>query len=230
MDLSTAVHAGRLWRGTGGARHARPTLATGHGRLDEALGGGWPTGCLLEFLVRRSSSGSHMTTHMNTHGELPLLLPALAELTAAGRPVLLIAPPHVPYAPGLARAGLVISRLLVALPADCIQGNQQGTRPNIRDILWTMEESLASDTCGAVLAWTDGASQAALRRLQLAAGRGGALAVLIHSRWSLAGRSPAALRLRLHRDQAGGLSLEFLRNRHGPAGTLRLHPAGPGTG
>jgi protein ImuA len=226
--LSTAVNAGRLWQGTRGARHVQPPLATGHQRLDEALGGGWPTGCLLEFLLPRSgadaSAGNSIASRITSSaGELPLLLPALAELTAAGRPVLLIAPPHVPYAPGLARAGLVISRLVVVLPP----GSARDSRQDARNILWTMEEALASDTCGAVLAWAGEVGQAALRRLHLAAGRGGVLAVLIRSPGSRAGRSPAALRLRLHREPSGGLLLEFLRNRHGPAGTLRLDLARP---
>ena len=84
-----------LWKGRrpNGARH---TLPSGHARLDERLpGGGWPIGALTEIITARPGLG-----------ELSLLLPALACLSGAHW-VALIAPPHPPYALGLAAAGWI---------------------------------------------------------------------------------------------------------------------------
>src|SRR5687767_11700190 len=82
-----------IWRGGSFARLAA-ALPSGYGELDRELpGGGWPTGGLTELC------GSHEGI-----GELALLMPALARLTAAGKRVLWLAPPHLPYAPALAVA------------------------------------------------------------------------------------------------------------------------------
>src|SRR5215471_3220273 len=90
---------GRIWRGNGDARSARVVLPTGFAALDRYLpGGGWPLGPLIEVFVERYGVG-----------ELSLLMPALAALTAGGsRPrkwVAWIAPPFVPYAPALQQRG-----------------------------------------------------------------------------------------------------------------------------
>ena len=54
-------------------------------------GGGWPTGARTEILSGRAGIG-----------ELQLVLPALAALSWAGKRVVWLAPPHLPYAPALA--------------------------------------------------------------------------------------------------------------------------------
>ena len=78
-------------------RRCRPAFAA----LDAALPGrGWPQGALTEMLLEREGIG-----------EIRLTLPALARVQAQGRDVVWIAPPHRPYAPALAAAGLDLARL-----------------------------------------------------------------------------------------------------------------------
>ena len=84
-----------VWRGGAPAAFS-PVLSTTYPDLDRALpGGGWPTGVLTELLCNHEGIG-----------ELTLALPALAALTWAGKRVVWLAPPHLPYAPALAAAGL----------------------------------------------------------------------------------------------------------------------------
>src|SRR3954464_9934120 len=91
-----------VWRGSA-LVHAPAAIATGFAALDAELpGGGWPGGALIELLPAAPGIG-----------ELGLVLPALARLTAAGKHAVCLAPPHLPYAPALAAAGLDLTRLLV---------------------------------------------------------------------------------------------------------------------
>src|SRR3954464_1568163 len=83
-----------LWRG-GSLGASLDAVASGFACLDEQLpGGGWPRAGLSELLADAEGIG-----------ELALVLPALARLTGAGKRVIWVGPPHVPYAPALAAAG-----------------------------------------------------------------------------------------------------------------------------
>ena len=82
-----------------------------------------------------------------------------------------------------------------------------------------MEQSLRSGSCVAVLAWIKKADDTALRRLQLAAEQGGALAILFRSKELQTARSPAALRLSLKNGQHG-VDIHILKCRGGSAATL----------
>src|SRR3546814_5121936 len=78
-------------------------MPTGHARLDAALpGGGWPCANLSEIVYVAPGVG-----------ELQLAMPLLARLTQAKRPLALIAPPHLPYAPALRQHGVALSKLTV---------------------------------------------------------------------------------------------------------------------
>src|SRR5690348_9211926 len=102
MDLAEILQRKPIWRGAA-ALAPVPALSTGFPFLDAELPGrGWPTGVLTEILA-----------DVEGIGELQLLLPALARLTSAGKRVVWLAPPHVPYAPGLSAAGVDLSNLLV---------------------------------------------------------------------------------------------------------------------
>src|SRR5436309_12736922 len=92
-----------VWRG--GATFSRAAaVPSGFSVLDGELpGGGWPTGGLTEILGLQQGSGA-----------LRLLLPALAALTTAGKRVVWLAPPHLPYRPPLAAARAYLGRLAVA--------------------------------------------------------------------------------------------------------------------
>jgi cell division inhibitor SulA/protein ImuA len=189
-----------LWRGGGAG--APETVSTGFRALDARLpGGGWPLATLVELLVPAAEVG-----------EIRLLLPALRSLTAAGREprwVAWLAPPHLPYAPALADAGLDPARMLVVRPRAGI------------DRLWAMEQALRSGACAAVLGWAGDARDPMLRRLKLAAEEGGTPAFLLRPAAHRCEATPAALRLALAaRDY--GLDVEVLKSRFGPAHIERL--------
>lgn len=191
-----------LWRGSDAG--APRTVSTGFRPLDARLpGGGWPLSTLIEFLVPAAGVG-----------EIRLLLPALRTLAAAtpGEPrwIAWLAPPHLPYAPALADAGLDPARMLVIRPRAGL------------DRLWAMEQALRSGVCAAVLGWIGAAGDQALRRLKLAAEEGCTPGFLLRPSAHRAECSPAALRLALTpRDY--GLDVEILKSRGGgPARIERL--------
>lgn len=170
------------------------TLSTGHSALDACLpGGGWPLGALTELLPDRAGIG-----------ELSLLVPALARLAREPRWIVWVAPPWLPYAPALAAAGVDPRRILLVHPRDGA------------DRLWAAARALASGTASAVLAWLPAAIRLAeLRRLQLAAERGGTWGVLFRPPEVAPHPSPAVLRIALAAESSGELRLRVLRRRGG---------------
>lgn len=177
-------------RGDALAQVASPSVPTGFAALDAELpGGGWPTGCLTELLPVHEGIG-----------ELRILGPALAALSRAGKRLAWIAPPHTPYAPALDAVGIALTQLLIVRTAA------------VCDALWTAEQAFASAACGAVLVWPGTAKYAELRRLQLAAGKTRALAVLFRAPRAASEASPAVLRLALH-TVVGGLAVRILKRR-----------------
>lgn len=189
-----------VWRG-GELEHARqPSMATGHAALDAELpGGGWPTGTLTEVL--------HDGVGI---GEVSFLTGALACACRDGRMIAWINAPHLPYAPALAQAGIALERCLVVRPADR------------EDALWAAEQALRSGACGALLFWParEGGSArrtdeyAWLRRLQMAAEAGRAMAVFYRPTAAERLSTPAHLRVVLAREQ--GLLKVRIPKRRGP--------------
>jgi hypothetical protein len=174
--LETVLNHPAVWRGNSCARVAIPSASTGFPGLDAVLpGGGWPAAALTEIYAARPGLG-----------EMQIVMPAAARLTHAGRWVTLVAPPYIPYAPALAAHGLKLSRLLVV----------RAEKPEER--LWACEQALRYPDCGAVLAWIDQVPERALKRLQLAAEGGNAIALLFRSAHVIPA-SPAALRLQVER-------------------------------
>jgi hypothetical protein len=171
LPLESALPAARLFR-AGQQRPARvEALPTGLVELDAALPwGGLPRGALTEILLPQHGLG-----------ELRLLLPALARLSRSER-LLLVAPPFTPYAPALAAGGICLRHLAWVHCAAA-------------QALWAAEQSLRAGCLGAVLAWSEGGDDRALRRLQLAADSGRAYGLLIRPLRQAANASPAALRL-----------------------------------
>jgi protein ImuA len=175
---------GRIWRGRS-ARYREVTLPTGFAALDRYLpGGGWPLGQLIEVFVERYGLG-----------ELTLLMPALATLTAGGpartgvarKWVVWIAPPFVPYAPALQQRGIGVDALLLVHPSN-------------KECLWTLEQVIRSGSSSGVLAWLAAADHVALRRLQLAAEEHGCWTILFRPSSARRDRSPAALRIGLEHE------------------------------
>lgn len=220
-DLAKLLEHPALWRGDALARVRSGSLPTGSDRLDRELpGGGWPTGALTEILLERHGIG-----------ELSLLLPALARLSAGGRWLTWIAPPHTPFAPHLATTGIDLRRLIVVQPTARTGQPCRVPRDDIalQDTLWSTEQTLRANLCGAVLAWlpqaavngrgararTSAASvhYTALRRLQLAAEHSETFVVLFRPAQAASEASPAALRLALNPASNGRLAVHILKRR-----------------
>lgn len=173
VALASLIEGRQVWRGR--AVHTPASdQPTGWPTLDAALSSsGWPEASLTEILLPADGVG-----------ELQLVLPTLARFTQAGRTVVVVAPPYVPYAPGWEARGVVMSRV------DIVTADP-------RDVLWATEQCLRSGSCAAVLAWPTHADDRALRRLQVAADTGKALAFVFRDRRHATQASPAALRLEL---------------------------------
>ena len=187
----------QIWRG----RDIAPVVArsTGFHQLDSLLPGrGWPVGALIELIAGCEGIG-----------ELSLPIPALRELCSQDYPVAFISPPHIPYAPALKLAGLPLSRLLwVDASSD-------------DDARWAAEQILREGGAGAILLWSETHESRALRRLQLAAEAGEALAFVYRSPKCRAQASPAALRLVL-KASPQGLAVDVIKARGGFTGHVLL--------
>jgi len=172
VAIDTLLRDARLWRGQPVLVPEINSRATGHAALDASLpGGGWPAAALVEILF--ASDGL---------GELSLLLPTLAALSSQAKPIVLVAPPYLPYAPAWQNAGLRLAQLQVI-------------EANASDALWAMEQALRSGCCGAVLAWPTKADDKSLRRLQVAAETGQTLGFAFRPIAAQSNSSPAPLRL-----------------------------------
>jgi len=198
--LEEILQRHRVWLGGAPSVSAIPAISTTYPDLDRQLpGGGWPTGALTEILAGHRGCG-----------ELQLVLPALAALTWAGKRVAWIAPPHLPYAPALAAAGIDLAQLAVV------------RAPGRRDALWAAEQVLRSGSCHALLAWFPRSNYDELRRLAVAAEASPAWVALFRPPEAAAGPSPACLRIALE-PEGDALSLRILKRRGAPAAApLRL--------
>jgi cell division inhibitor SulA/protein ImuA len=186
-----------IWRGDSLNRAGVPVVPSGFPALDAGLpGGGWPAGALTEILPAHEGIG-----------ELRLLGPALAGLSQRGSRLAWIAPPHLPYAPALAAAGIDIAQLVIVRTA------------SHKEALWAAEQALASNACGAVLVWLlvrpESAKYAELRRLQIAAEGGRAPAFLFRPPEAAGESSPAPLRIALG-TAGGGLAVQVFKRRGSP--------------
>jgi len=189
-----------VWRG-GALSSSAPATPTGFDALDRELpGGGWPGGALTEFLVHRAGIG-----------ELQLVLPALAALSWAGKRIVWLAPPHLPYAPALAAGGIDLAQLVLVRP------------PGRRDALWAAEQVLRSASCHALVAWLPRARYEELRRLAVAAETSRAWVALFRPPEAAHDASPAALRMLLE-PSANALSLRILKRRGASAAAPLVLP------
>ncbi|WP_205849100.1 translesion DNA synthesis-associated protein ImuA [Natronospirillum operosum] len=192
-DLEQVLEQGQVWRGRHWQSRDDQALSTGHPALDTLLAEqGWPQNALTEILYQQHGIG-----------EMHLLVPTLAALSRQERWIMLIAPPFVPNAAALEAAGVDTSRLLVVQPG------------SVRDLLWTIEESLRSGTCSAVLAWPQQLDIRTVRRLQLAAETGSSLGFLFRPEQQSDESSPAALRLHLSAASRGQTEVTVLKQRGG---------------
>ena len=203
-SLNKLLENPRVWRGRNQGQSGGG-LSTGYKKLDSHLpDGGWPQQSLTEILVEQYGIG-----------ELQLLMPALASLSADdplapyAEPgwIAWVAPPFQPYPPALQQWGIDLSRLLIVRPKDD------------SEVLWSAEQALSSGTCAAVLLWPEKLDDQSSRRLQLAAEKGQSWAVAF--RPLAARREPSAATLRIEM-QAGqqGTRLDVFKSRGGRPVTL----------
>lgn len=191
VALDSLLQQRYVWKGQPAS--PPPTAQpTGHAVLDVALPtGGWPESALTELLIAADGIG-----------ELQLLWPALARLSQAGERIVLVAPPYRPFAPAWQAAGIDLHQLQVV------------ETDSSRDALWATEQCLRSGSCGAVLCWPLQADDRALRRLQIAAESGQALAFATRPASAARNPSPAALRIAIDAQPA---QLRVLKCRGGLA-------------
>ncbi len=196
MSLSMPLPAQlppQVWRADRIGQTAHPGLASGFCQLDTELPGrGWPPGTLTELISRDPGVG-----------ELRLLVPLLRQLTRERRVVIMLAPPHLPYAPALADFGIDLDWVLM------VQAHHAADR------LWAIEQTLRSAAFGALLAWlpTERTRPEHLRRLQLAASSARGPSFLLRGLPAQFESSPAPLRLLLQAQPAQRLAVTLLKRR-----------------
>lgn len=195
-DVEQLLRNARVWRATN-SQAATSGIATGYPEFDRHLAaGGWPPAALSEILFEQPGCG-----------ELKLVMPALAALSQSERWLMWIAPPHIPYPPALAAAGVNLNRTMI------VHANK------MTDTLWAAEQSLRSGNCAAVLTWVNRAADKTLRRLQLAAAEGDSVGLVFRPERVARESSPAALRVLLGARQ-GRKTLHILKNRGGRQATI----------
>jgi cell division inhibitor SulA len=197
-----------VWRADRLAEGGAAALPSTFPELDAQLpGGGWPPGTLTELIAREPGIG-----------ELRLVVPVLRRLTLERKVVVLLGPPHVPYAPALAAFGIDLDYLIV------VQAVQAADR------LWAVEQALRSASFGTLLAWLprERTRPEHLRRMQLAAQGTRGPAFLFRPLPAQFEASPAPLRLLLLPRGGQRLSVQLLKRR-GPvhAAPLLLELAPP---
>ena len=192
-DFSGAAAARWVWRGQHSLGKAA-VLSSGFEPIDAHLpGGGWPLNTLNEWLI--PSPG---------HGEWTLLKPLLACISRRAQPILLIDPPHMPYAPALVQAGVDLHQLII-VKAGTVPGKSKQ-----QPALWAAEQALRSGCAGAVIVFSKSADQSSLRRVKVACEAHAGLCVMVRAASCAAEASPASVRVQL-RAEATGLRLQFLK-------------------
>lgn len=185
---------GGVWRGTDLGRPPAPVVSTGWAPLDHELpGGGWPTHSLTEVLAPQPAVA-----------EWRLLAPALRQVAARGGQIVAIAPPRQPYLPGLQQEGLDERGFVWIDPRT----------PAER--LWTTEQLIKANACGAVVAWLPQARAEQIRRLQVCAQSCEGLVFLCRPEAARHESSAAPLRVHAGFGLDWELRLQILKRR-GPA-------------
>ena len=210
----TGLAMTNMWRGDQLAP-STPGMSSGFRALDRELpGNGWPRSTLIELLVRDLGIG-----------ELRFLAPTLRTLTQSGKHVVLLAPPHIPYAPAFQAMGIDHRKILLV----------QAKRPV--DRLWAVEQSLKSDQFGALFTWLDTEEHDRLvrpeliRRLQLAASRTQGLVFAFRPFAAQEHASPAPLRILLLPRRYPEIAAQIIKRR-GPfmSSPIDIAIPIPGTG
>jgi protein ImuA len=204
-----------LQKTTGLAPGAAETVVPfGIAALDDALGGGLARGALHEIAAPGEA-------HLAAATGFALGLAASARNLLWIAEDMALAENGAPYGPGLDLFTLQPERLLTAAVA------------HKRDLLWAMEEALRCRALGAVIGELRGGAldPVAVRRLSLAAGASGALALLLRAqpandastaatRW-IVGAAPSTGQTQFG-PGAPRFAANLIRNRRGPLGSWIL--------
>lgn len=194
-----------VWKGQ--ALHQAPSLgiSSTFRLLDRELPGqGWPRGTLIELLVN----------HLGI-GEFRFLAPTLRGLTQSGQHVVLLTPPHLPYAQAFDALGVDSSKVLVVHAQQPV------------DRLWAVEQAMKSNAFGALITWLDDSSHHPsqhhhagaltrpdrIRRLQLAAQRTQGLVFAFRPFAAQHQPSPAPLRMLLLPRRYPDLAVQIIKRR-----------------
>jgi protein ImuA len=162
-----------IWHGHEIGAPVHAVVRSGFETLDRELpGGGWPCQSLTELLQAQPAVL-----------EWRLLGPALREVTARKQTVVVVAPPLRPHMPGLQQLGLD-ERQFIWIDAKT---------PAHR--LWSVEQLLKANACGAVVAWLDQVRPEQIRRLQVCAQRFEGLAFICRPERARHEASAAPLRV-----------------------------------
>jgi protein ImuA len=192
--------AAKLWRGSELGAPLSTVLSSGYTALDAELpGGGWPGHGVIDLLQVQS----HVA-------EWRLLAPAMRQVVAAGKDIVLIGPAMQPHLPGLIPLGLD-ERRLVWIQADT---------PVER--LWATEQVVKSHAAGLLVAWLPQARAEQIRRLQVCAQGNEGPVFLCRPIAAAQETSAAPLRVQLRFGVDWELQLELLKRR-GPAHEGVLH-------
>ncbi len=182
IALEKLLRRGDVWRGDSQRFVPQAASDTGHPELNAVLlNKGWPLAGLVE--VCQPGKGAH--------SEWLLAAPALNRL-ATGY-VVLLNPPHAPFAQGLHQLGLDLNRLIV------VQAE------NTADFLLSFVELARAEVCAALLAWQpkQGLRYAELRKCLLATRESAGLNLLFRPTATQEQSSPAPLRLSVELDERG---------------------------
>lgn len=147
IDQLPSAVAGAIWRADQVGTAVSTVQSSGFADLDAELpGGGWPCHALTEVLQAQPSIA-----------EWRLLGPAMRQVVANDRDVVVVGPAQRPHLAGLQHVG-IDQKHLVWIRADS---------PSER--LWVTEQLVKANACGMLVAWLPQARQEQIRRLQVCA-------------------------------------------------------------
>jgi len=172
INLDHLLGRGDIWLGGNRQPQLRTAVSSGNELLDEALSGGWPTGSLLEMCQKGAVGCEWLLLHQ-------------ALLAQRYKPIFLLNPPFVPFAPALIDLGFDLDRIYMV------------RTKNKTEFVNAFVELARASQCGALLAWQpkEGLSYTELRKCALSCAQGDGIYSLFRPLSAQKESSPASLRL-----------------------------------
>ena len=172
VNLDHLLGRGDIWLGRNKQPQLHVVISSGNELLDAALLGGWPSGSLLEMCQRGPVGCEWLLLHS-------------ALLTQSSKPIFLLNPPFVPFAPALVDLGFDLDRIYLV------------RTKTSTEFVNAFVELARSSQCGALLAWQpkDGLTYTELRKFSLACAQGEGIYSLFRPLTAQKESSPASLRV-----------------------------------